>query len=282
MKKRLLSWLLVLALCLSLLPAAALAEDAPEQTDEPTIVEQTEGPAVQVQTESVQAVNEVATQSYSIFVRTLAGKNMTFSVDLTDTVLSLKEKVYKQEGIPTDQQQLIFAGTQLENDKTLGDYNIQKEATIHLVIRLASHTSHPICGKTHTDIGDHTGECADVTWLALTQSSDGELYVGGTAVYHYKSEETAVTAYDFYKLTEGSYYLGGDITINAPIRIEGSVNLCLNGYSITKTTDTPYTNEYYNGVITIMPGGSFSLCDCKSGGIRVSPTHSARRYDRSA
>ncbi len=219
MKKRLLSWLLVLALCLSLLPAAALAEDAPEQTDEPTIVEQTEAPvaqeqteepAVQVQTESVQAVNETAVQT-------------------------------------------------------------------------AAH-SHPICGAEHTNIGDHTADNCEksVTWLALTQSSDGELYAGGTAVYHYKSEETAVTAYDFYKLTEGSYYLGGDITINAPIRIEGSVNLCLNGYSITKTTDTPYTNEYYNGVITIMPGGSFSLCDCRGGGIRVSPTHSARRYDRSA
>lgn len=71
-----------------------------------------------------------------IFVKTLTGKTITLDVDGSNSILMVKDKLYEKTGITIDDQRLIFEGKQLDDYQTISDYNIIKESTVHLILRL--------------------------------------------------------------------------------------------------------------------------------------------------
>lgn len=116
-----------------------------------------------------------------------------------------------------------------------------------------THT-HPICGTTHTDIGDHTGECADVVWTAWDGTSD----------IYYGDDNTAYV------------YLSGNAERSEQFAVKDgkTLYLCLNGYSITRTSDS---TDAFDAVIRVYGDAQLVLCDCKGSG---TITHSADVYGR--
>jgi hypothetical protein len=71
-----------------------------------------------------------------VFFKTLTGKNLTLDLDPNESVENVKKLIHEKEGIPPDQQRLVFSGKQLDDGKLLSDYDVKSESTVHLVLRL--------------------------------------------------------------------------------------------------------------------------------------------------